>query len=62
MPKILCIASLVVAGLIFLIFLANMLAGVPFGKADGSFLMNIGMLVGSLFVGVFSVLTYLEAR
>ena len=62
MPKILCIASLVVACIIFLVFLLNMLAGFPFGKANGAFLMNIGMLTGSLIVGVFSVLTYLEAR
>lgn len=62
MPKILCIASLVVAAILFLVFLANMLTGMPFGNADGALLMNIGMLVGSLIVGIFSVLTYLEAR
>ncbi|MDR0870494.1 MAG: hypothetical protein LBN39_06840 [Planctomycetaceae bacterium] len=62
MPKILCISSLVVACLIFLIFLANMLAGIPFGKPDGSFLMNLGMLIGSLVVGVFSALTFLETK
>ncbi|MDR2754362.1 MAG: hypothetical protein LBC20_01525 [Planctomycetaceae bacterium] len=61
MPKILCIISLVISSIILLVFLANMLAGVPFGPAGGM-LMNIGMIAGSLIVGTFSVLTFLECR
>jgi hypothetical protein len=61
MPKILCIISLVISGIVFLIFLANMLAGIPFGSAGGM-LMNIGMIVGAAIVGTFSVLTFLESR
>jgi hypothetical protein len=38
-----------------------MCAGVPFGAAGGM-LMNIGMIVGALIVGTFSVLTFLEVR
>ena len=62
MPKILCIISLVISCIIFLLFIMNMAAGVPFGKVEGAFLANIGMIVGSLIVGVFSVLTFLEIR
>ncbi|MDR1963395.1 MAG: hypothetical protein LBQ50_06425 [Planctomycetaceae bacterium] len=61
MPKILCIISLVISSIIFLVFLANMLIGVPFGSAGGM-LMNIGMIVGALIIGTFSVLTFLESR
>ncbi|MDR0703972.1 MAG: hypothetical protein LBF88_03205 [Planctomycetaceae bacterium] len=61
MPKILCIISFVISCIIFLVFLANMLAGVPFGSAGG-ILINIGMIIGSLIIGTFSVLTFLESR
>jgi hypothetical protein len=61
MPKILCLIALVISAIILLIFLANLLIGVPFGNAGG-ILINIGMIVGSLVIGTFSVLTYLEIR
>lgn len=61
MPKILCIISLVISSLIFLLFVANMLVGVPFGSSGGM-LVNIGMIAGAIIVGTFSVLTFLEAR
>lgn len=61
MPKILCITSLAISGLLFLIFLLNLIAGIPFGPAGGK-LMDIGMIVGSGVVGTFSVLTFLEIR
>ena len=62
MPKILCIISLVVSCILLLLFVMNMASGVPFGKVEGAGLVNIGMIVGSLIVGVFSVLTFLEIR
>lgn len=62
MPKVLCIISLVISCIIFLVFVMNMAAGVPFGNVEGAGLANIGMIVGSLIVGLFSVLTFLEVR
>ncbi len=62
MPKILCIVSLVVSSLVFLMFVLNMTVGFPFGNVAGSTLANIGMIVSSLIVGTFSVLTFLEIR
>jgi hypothetical protein len=61
MPKILCIISLVVAGILLLVFLLNLAAGIPFGK-EGGMLINIGMIAASLIVGAFSVLTFLEIK
>lgn len=62
MPKVLCIISLVISSIIFLIFLLNMIAGIPFGRVDGMMLMNIGMVLGAGIIGTFSVLTFLEIR
>lgn len=61
MPKILCIISLVISSLLLLIFLLNLIAGIPFG-ASGDRMMDIGMVIGSGIVGTFSVLTFLEIR
>ncbi|MCL2744126.1 MAG: hypothetical protein FWE67_09765 [Planctomycetaceae bacterium] len=61
MPKILCIVSLVIAGILLLVFLMNLAAGFPFGK-DGGAMVDIGMIVASLIVGAFSVLTFLEIK
>lgn len=61
MPKILCIISLVISSLILLIFLLNLILGFPFGSAGG-ILMDIGMIVGSGIIVVFSVLTFLENK
>ncbi len=62
MPKILCIVSLVISSIVFVLFVMNMMAGFPFGNVTGSTPANIGMIVTSLVVGVFSVLTFLEIR
>ncbi len=62
MPKILCIISLVVSSLVFLLFVLNMTMGFPFGNVTGSTPANIGMIIGSIIVGVFSVLTFLEIK
>ena len=61
MPKILCIISFAVSIILFLIFLLNLVSGIPFGSAGG-ILMDIGFIVGSGIVATFSVLTFLEAQ
>ncbi len=62
MRKILCIVSLVISSIVFLLFVMNIAAGIPFGNVTGSMPANIGMIVSSLVIGVFSVLTFLEIR
>ena len=61
MPKILCIISLVVSALIFLLFLLDLIAGFPFGGIGG-LMGHVGMLVGAAVIGAFSVLTFIECR
>jgi hypothetical protein len=61
MPKILCIISLVISSILFLLFLANLAAGFPFGKAGGA-MMDIGFVVGAGIVAGMSVVTLLEQR
>ncbi len=61
MPKILCIISFSVSVILFLVFLLNMIAGVPFGPAGG-ILMDLGFIIGSGIVATFSALTFLETR
>lgn len=61
MPKILCIYSLAISGILFLLFFIDMLSGFPFDKAGGM-MMNISFLVCTLIVGVFSFLTLRELR
>jgi hypothetical protein len=55
MEKNLCIASLVVAGLLLLVFILDLAAGIPFGGTKGPFLMIdiVGVIAGA-------VLTYLS--
>jgi len=61
MPKILCIFSLVVSSILFLLFFVNLIAGIPFGGAGGM-LVNIGFVIGTGIVAGMSVLTFLEQR
>ena len=60
MPKVLCIISLAVSCLLFLVFLLDMAIGVPFGKA--SFIMDIGLVVSSAVIAFFSFTTLKEQR
>ena len=62
MPKILCIASFVVSCIVFLLFFVDLILGVPFGNSTAGILVPIGFLLGSVIVGAFSVLTFLELR
>ncbi|MDR1925390.1 MAG: hypothetical protein LBQ66_13550 [Planctomycetaceae bacterium] len=61
MPKVLCIISISISCIVFLLFLLNLIAGIPFTK-DGGVLVNIGFIIGAVTVGAFGVLTYLEVR
>ena len=61
MPKILCIFSLVVSSILFLLFLADLIAKVPFGGAGGV-MMNIGFIIGAGIIAGMSVVTFLEQR
>jgi len=61
MPKALCIISLIVSALVFLLFLLDLIAGVPFGGVGG-LVGHLGILIGAAIIGAFSVLTFLECR
>ena len=61
MPKVLCIISLVTSALVFLLFLLDLIAGVPFGGAGG-LLGHLGMMFGAAVIGTFSILTFPECR
>ena len=57
----LCIISLVVSALVFLLFTLNLIAGVPFGNAGG-LPGHLGMMFGSAVVAAFSFLTISECE
>ena len=59
MQRALAIAGLVVAGLIALLFTADLVAGIPFGGK--SMLMDIGSIVCALVLGYMSWNTLREA-
>jgi len=61
MPKILCIVSLVVSALVFLLFALDLIVGFPFGGAGG-LIGHIGMMFGAAVVGTFSYLTIPECK
>jgi hypothetical protein len=61
MPKILCIISLAVSALVFLLFTLNLILGIPFGSGGGLW-GHLGMMFGSAVVGAFSFLTISECR
>jgi hypothetical protein len=61
MPKALCIISLLISALVFVLFLLNLVAQVPFGGAGG-LLGHLGMMFGAAVIGTFCVFTYLECR
>ncbi|MDR0328781.1 MAG: hypothetical protein LBI05_10845 [Planctomycetaceae bacterium] len=61
MPKILCMASLVVSALVFLLFTLDLIVGIPFG-GTGGIVGHLGMMFGSAVIAAFSVLTIPECR
>ncbi|MCL2349792.1 MAG: hypothetical protein FWC50_16195 [Planctomycetaceae bacterium] len=58
MSKVLCIFAIVVSAILFLLFLVDLVAGIPFARAN--ILMNIGFLFASGVVGFFSFQTLRE--
>jgi hypothetical protein len=58
MPKALCISGLVVAGLVFVLFAADLAVAVPFRRA--SVMMDISLLVCALLLGLLSWFTLRE--
>jgi len=61
MPKLLCIVSLAVSAIIFLLFTLDLIASVPFG-GTGGLMGHLGMMLGAAIIGTFSVLTFPECR
>lgn len=62
MSKVLCIISLVISAVVFLLFVLDLIVpSLAFGGAGGLW-GNLGMICGSLMVAVFSVLTLPECR
>ena len=61
MPKALCIISLIISALVFLLFLIDLIAGIPFGGVGG-LVGHLGMIAGAAIIGTFSVLTFRECR
>jgi hypothetical protein len=58
MPKALCISGLVVAGLVAILFAADLAVGYPFGRA--SMTMDVSVLVCAIVLGLLSWLTFRE--
>lgn len=58
--KVLTIGSLVVAGLVILVFLLDLILGIPFGKP--SLVLDILFIVGGAFVVWQGLETYREFR
>lgn len=56
--KVLCIVSLVIAGLLTLVFLLDLALGIPFGRA--SVVLDVMFLVAGVFVIWQSLATYKE--
>jgi len=61
MPKVLCVVSLVISAIVFLLFALDLFSSIPFGGAGG-LLGHLGMMFGAVVVGVFSVITIPECR
>ena len=59
MPKMLCLVSLIISALIFLLFTLDLLAGFPFGGVGG-LVGHLGMMFGAAVIAAFSALTFRE--
>lgn len=56
--KVLCIVSLVIAGLLTLVFLLDLALGIPFGRA--SIVLDVLFVIGGAFVIWQGIATYRE--
>ena len=57
MPRVLCILAMVIAGLVFLLFLLDLALGFPFQRAGG-LLMDIGFLLSAAVLAYLSWATF----
>jgi len=60
MAKVLCLFALVVSAILFLIFLLDLILGIPFARVNA--MMDIAFVVSSGIIGLFSYLTFQEQR
>jgi hypothetical protein len=60
MPKALCLAGMVVAILIAVLFAVDLAAAVPFRRA--SVVMDVSLIVAALLLGLASWMTFREQR
>ena len=58
MPKALCISGLVVAGLVIILFAADLAVGIPFRRA--SVMMDVALLSSAVLLGLISWFTLRE--
>ena len=58
--KVLCFASMIIAGLVALIFLLDVITGLPFGRASAT--LDILFVIGGAFVLWQGLETYREFR
>jgi hypothetical protein len=58
MPKALCMSGLVVAGLVIILFAADLAVGVPFKRA--SVMLDVSLLCSAALLGVISWFTLRE--
>ena len=61
MSKLLCIISLVISALVFLLFTLDLIVGIPF-SGSGGLMGHLGIMFGAAVVATFSVLTIPECR
>ena len=60
MAKVLCLFSLIVSSILFLIFFLDLILGIPFARINS--MMDIAFVVSAAIIGVFSFLTFQEQR
>lgn len=58
MPKALCMSGLVVAGLVIILFAADLAVGIPFRRA--SIMMDVSLLASAVLLGLISWFTLRE--
>lgn len=58
MPKALCISGLVVAGLVIILFTADLAVGIPFRRASA--MMDVSLLASAVLLGLISWFTLRE--
>jgi len=62
MSKLLCIISLIISALVFLLFTLDLFVGIPFAGTSGGIMGHLGIMFGAAVVATFSVLTIPECR